>query len=78
MAFCIRFISAIDNIVDGRDAVGFAPDILGQHFAGDDLARLAEQVGQEIELAGRQIDWLAGARDPPLLEVHDQIGNVLS
>ena len=63
----------INHIIQRRDAVGFAPDIAGQHFARDHLARLPQQVGQQVKLPGRQFDGLSGARNPPGLQIHEQI-----
>ena len=43
------------DVVQGRVTTRFFPDIAGQHFAGDHVALMTNQVFQKLELARGQI-----------------------
>src|SRR5262249_58961456 len=63
----------VDHVVERRRATGLLPDVAGQHFARDQVALMAQQVFEQLELARRQIDQLVGAGHAPGDEIELQV-----
>ena len=63
----------IDDVVQGRVAARFFPDIARQHLAGDNVALMTHQVLKKLELARGQVQRLAAARNGTADHVHFEI-----
>ena len=51
------------------------PDLLQQHGARHDLAGMAQQVLQDLELLGQKLDALAGARHGARQQIHLEVAD---
>src|SRR5438093_4042515 len=63
----------IDHVVQGGSATFFLPDLACQHFAGNEMALLAQQIFQELELPTREIERAATSRHSPHGRIHFQV-----
>ena len=63
----------IDHIIQGRVAAGLFPHVAGQHLAGDNMAPMAQQILQEFELTGSEIQRLSASRYGSTHDIHFKI-----
>src|SRR5207248_3123090 len=62
------------DVDDARlDRILVAPDCVQDLLAAEHLARVAGQVGEEVELGVRQVDLAAAAEDAPLVDVDHEV-----
>src|SRR2546426_12766626 len=66
----------VDDVVERRGPGGLLPDIAGQHLPRDELLMMTQQVLQEIELAGRELDRPASSRYPSAGQIHLEVGRL--
>ena len=66
----------VDQVVEGRRSPALLPDVAGQHFTRHDLPAMTGQVVEQLELADREDDRLAGARHPSRQPIDLQVADV--
>src|SRR5262249_55865278 len=78
LTFPIDFLSQsshlhVDHVVDRSRPARLLPDVVCQHLAGNKMALMPKQVLQEIEFAGRQIEYAVASCGVACHEVQLQV-----
>src|SRR2546428_32110 len=66
----------VDHVVERCGPGWLFPDIAAQHLARYELPMMAQQVLEEVELAGRELDRPASPRHASADQIHLEVGRL--
>src|SRR5262249_53890615 len=66
----------VDDVVERCGTARFSPDLPGEHFTRDEMALMAEEVFEQLELSRGQIEQPVGAVRPTGHQIQLQVGGL--